>query len=149
MMKKLILPILLVFSMFASSQDKFCDPALTDEVSKYIMKNGGEWLQDFNVYLPKASPMNVNPEASYKMVLSANTTYRFLIISSPKYKGEAQLTIQDKFGNLISSLTTKNNKIPKTSDISIKLTDIYSIKVNFLNGNEGCALFTICFINRQ
>jgi len=148
MEKKLILIFLLANSIFANSQDKFCDPSLADVANKYILKKGGEWLKDFNIYLPRASSSGVNPVASYKMVLSENTVYNLLLISSPKYKGDAQLTVEDNNGNIIATFKTKTKNIPEVSEISIKTTDTYTIKINFTDQNEGCALFTLYFLKK-
>jgi hypothetical protein len=149
MKKTIILLISLTLPLFANSQDNYCDPTLADVANKYIDKNGGVWLKDFNISLPKSTGQKNNPEAKYSMVLSSDYVYRFLLTSSLKYSGDAQLIIQDKSGNIIALLKTKLKNIPESSDIDIKVTDTYHITVNFLNGNEGCANFTICYINKK
>jgi hypothetical protein len=149
MKKKFILLISLILPLFVSGQDNYCDPTLADEVNNYISKNGGEWLKDFNIFLPQSSQIANNPVASYKMVLSANTVYRFLITSSAKYKGDAHLTLEDKYGKLIVSISSKSKTIPEPSDFKINTTDTYTIKINFKDGSEGCALFTVCYLKKQ
>jgi hypothetical protein len=149
-MKKLIILLLAVAStVMTFGQDKFCDPALAEEVNNYIAKNGGIWLKDFYVSLPKFSEKNKNPEEKYSIVLSADYIYRFILTSSPKYQGDAQLNIEDKSGKLVAILKTKSKNNPEASDIDIKATDTYTFKVNFLSGSEGCALFTICYVRKK
>jgi hypothetical protein len=149
-MKKIIFFLITTaIATMAFGQDKFCDPTLAEEVNNYTAKNGGVWLKDFDISLQKYTANNPQPEAKYSIVLSADYVYRFLLISSLKYPGDAQLSIEDKAGKLIAVLNTKSKNIPEAYDLDIKTTDSYSFIVNFKDKNEGCANFTICYLKKK
>jgi hypothetical protein len=146
-MKRIILLLTTILCAYnLKSQDKFCDPSLTDEAVSFIAKNGGEWLKDFNIYLPKATEANKSPRAKYTFVLSGNSNYRFLLTNSSKFPNDAQLTISDMAGNIIGELICKAGQVTVATNIKVRETDQYSFLVNFPNGKEGCVLLTVCYL---
>ena len=130
------------------SQDKFCDPALQEEVNNYPMKDGAVWLKDFVIELDAAGPDMKPPEQRYTMVLTADNNYRFAIKSSNKFDGKAKLTIFDDNTEL-KSTAYQYGKIPEFLDIEIKETKGYHIIVSFQDGKKGCAAFAIFFVKNQ
>jgi hypothetical protein len=148
-MKNLVFLLLILAGATASySQDKFCDPALQDEVNNYPMKDGAVWLKDFTVKLDAVGSDKKAPEQRYTMVLTANNFYRFVIKSSNKFDGKAKLTIFDD-NNELNSTEYQYGKIPEFLDIEIKETKGYHILVSFQDGKKGCAAFAIFFVKNQ
>jgi hypothetical protein len=143
---KMLLAFLMILANVTASygQNKFCDPALLDEVNSYPMKDGAVWLKGFAVELDAAGTDKKAPEQRYTMVLTADNNYRFAIKSSNKFDGKAKLTIFDDNTEL-KSTTYQYGKIPEFLDIEIKETKGYHIIVSFQDGKKGCAAFAIFF----
>ncbi len=146
-MKKILCLLIITANLIISyGQDNFCDPVLLDEVNNYPMKDGAIWLKDFTVNSDAVENNYCEIKPQYSVVLKANSIYRFLIKSSPKFDGKAKLSILD--GNIVLKSTTyQTGKIPEFVDIEIKETKIYHILVTFQDGKKGCAAFDIYLVN--
>jgi hypothetical protein len=144
MKKTLVFLITTAITILSFGQDKYCDPAMKDDVNHFISPDRATWLKDFNVHQDKAVNGKIE-DVKFSMVLTSKTVYRFVFKNSDHYKGKVRFLLKDASENIVFSTTTNDYK-PNPFDIEIKVTCPYHLYLSYPDGEEGCTAFAIYFV---
>jgi hypothetical protein len=119
-------------------------------VNVCALDNGGAtYIKEFKVKLKKGKKGQAAPVAKFQVALSKNTNYRFNSCNANEFPGEAIIQLYD-YDQLIGStynMTTAKNY--KGFDFYCNKSGVYNLFISFKEGEEGCAVGILSFVNKE
>lgn len=125
---------------YAQCNDQLLDIGLS-EIEKFT------YLKDFKIRLKKSKKSKPSV-AQYTVVLSKGTKYRFTTTNATEFDGKLVFDLYDDSGLVLSSYDKTNNKAYGVVDLTCKKTGRYYIAFYFTEGNEGCGVGILSFMNK-
>jgi len=145
-MQKAIFVFLCSFLFSAYSASAQCDNSLIDITKE---NNGGAtYVKHFKVRFEKSKNPKKASVANFTILLNKGNHYRFNVQNDSTKVGKAQLTLYDDFKVYGSNINPSNGKIYPYFDFYCKKTNPYYISIQFVDGEEGCAVGMLSYVKQ-
>lgn len=102
------------------------------------------YLKDFKATLPADAPQPIR----YSLLLTGDTKYRFTIISSRDYQGEAVLQLFDSARLQLSTNNPATGKDVQNIDFKCLKTGVYHVVIFFKDRKEGMAVGLLSYVEK-
>lgn len=123
-----------------------CDNSLIDITKE---NNGGAtYVKHFKVRFEKSKNPRKASIANFTILLNKGNHYRFNVQNDTTKPGKAKLTLYDDFKVYGSNINPSNGKIYPYFDFYCKKTNPYYISIQFVDGEEGCAVGMLSYVKQ-
>jgi TonB family protein len=122
-----------------------CDIQLKQQIDTVLKKENFIYLKDFEVNLVDTSKI-----MKYSIVLSKQTTYRFYLLKSNKYKnGEAKFKVVGKDITQNPIKTSSLNSDLYFYDLHVNNTDIFDVYVERTSSERFCGILVLAYFDEK
>lgn len=107
------------------------------------------YLKDFKIRLKKGKKNKPAPVARFSVVLNKGTHYRLSVCDAQEFEGEVILQLYDNDKLLGSTYNVATGKSYKQFDFVCKKSAVYHLFYSFKEGEEGCSVGILSFVNKE
>lgn len=145
-MQKYFFALLVSFIFLGTNAFSQCDNSLIDITKS---ENGGAtYVKHFKVRFEKSKNPKKASVANFTILLNKGNHYRFNVHNDENRPGKAKLTLYDDFKSYGSNINPANGKIYPYFDFYCKKTNPYYISIQFVDGEEGCAVGMLSYVKQ-
>lgn len=145
-MQKTIFVFVILFVFNVANTLAQCDNSLIDLTKE---ENGGAtYVKHFKVRFEKSKNPKKASVANFTILLNKGNHYRFNVRNDVDKPGKAKLTLYDDFKVYGSNINPTNGKIYPYFDFYCKKTNPYYISIEFVDGEEGCAVGMLSYVKQ-